>query len=509
MGYAHAHGILHRDVKPSNLLLDREGNVWISDFGLAKQLESDNLTSTGDIVGTLRYMAPEQFNGSADHRSDVYSLGLTLHELLTLQPAFDESQQGRLIHQKTQGAAPRLRSRNAAIPADLETIVLKACATDPAHRYPSASELAADLHRFLEERPISARRTGIGERMWRWCRRNPAMALSSGTAIALLILVAVVAVMGNVNTTAALRAAERAKGEAVDARQRAENNLNLAIEAFESIFENIATRGVPQSLELEYEDDAAPRFESVLTDADAELLNRLLTFYEQFARQNHSDLQLRAKTAAAHHRIGQIHQRLGHFEEASKSYRDAQAIYESLLDNQPQQVDLVIAKARLLNDQGILLSTNMQPFDEVIQRHLQAVKFLSSQTPAVASLAKVRYELARSHDLAGSVVSRNRFADLSLAGTGGPPGPLAPGPPGPIPNNPLSPGPPRKTAESLGENPLPWPKPPRGRGPFGAGPAAGKQRPRRGPLTPGLLRGGPESGPPLGGALGAQFDWVH
>ena len=152
MEYAHRHGVLHRDVKPSNLLLDHEGIVWVADFGLAKHEDSDALTKTGDIVGTLRYMAPEQFHDQVTNRSDVYSLGLTLYEMLTLTPMFGDSKQGPLLKNKTDGTFALPRSINPQIPADLETITLKASATDPAHRYRSAAEMAEDLDRYLDER---------------------------------------------------------------------------------------------------------------------------------------------------------------------------------------------------------------------------------------------------------------------------------------------------------------------------------------------------------------------
>ncbi len=476
LDYAHLHGILHRDVKPSNLLLDQEGNVWITDFGLAKHVESDDLTKSGDIVGTLRYMAPEQFDGMTDRRSDIYSLGVTLCEMLTLEPAFGETQQGRLIQQKMQGATPQPRSRNPHIPRDLETIVLKAVAADPQHRYPSAGELAADLQRFLEERPVAAARTRPLARFWRWCRRNPAIAISSGTAVLLLIAVAVVAVVSDVTTRAALLATQQAQSAAVAAQQRAESNLNLAIEAFDGIFDNIATRGIPQSLELEYEDQAAPRFQSVLTEADADLLRQLLTFYKQFAEQNSSDLELRAKIATAHHRIGQIHQRLGHVEDARISFREAAAIYDQLLEEHPRQVEAILAKARLLNDHGVLLGENMWPWDEVVALHRQAIQFLTDQPAGVANTAVVRYELARAHDLAGSVLFRGDFADLEMTAGAGSPGvgPLGVGPPGGASGGqwPLTP-PKRKP------NPGAWPwlngqGPPRRGGPDGWSVRAGR-----------------------------------
>ena len=176
LAYAHAQGICHRDIKPSNLLLDACGIVWIADFGLAKAEngEAEGLTHTGDVVGTLRYMAPERFNGRADARSDVYALGVTLYEMLTLRPAFAESDRLKLIERISNGAVPKPRSIDPRIPSDMETIVLKAMASEPGERYASAEALAEDLERFLADRTILARRSSTRERAWRWCRRNPA-----------------------------------------------------------------------------------------------------------------------------------------------------------------------------------------------------------------------------------------------------------------------------------------------------------------------------------------------
>ena len=279
LDYAHRHGVVHRDIKPSNLLIDVEGNAWITDFGLAKHREHGDLTRSGDVVGTLRYMAPEQFFGKADLRVDIYGLGVTLYELLTLRPAFPDTQQAALFRQKTTASPVAPRRINRRIPRDLETIVLKASAPEASRRYGTAGEFAADLQRFLEDRPIHARRSTPQERLWRWCRRNPAMALSSGTALVLLIAVFIVGVVGHLNTKAALTQAQQA-------RKQAETNLNLAINALEDIFDKIARRGVPQSLQLEFEDVDAPQFQTVLTDADADLLRNLLGFYGEFARQN-------------------------------------------------------------------------------------------------------------------------------------------------------------------------------------------------------------------------------
>jgi serine/threonine protein kinase/WD40 repeat protein len=193
--YAHRQGILHRDIKPSNLLLDTTGTVWVTDFGLAKADDHQDLTHTGDILGTLRYMPPEAFDGKTVARSDVYALGLTLYELLAFRPAFEEKDRNRLIKQVTNGEPGRLDRLNREIPRDLVTIVHKAIERDLGHRYGTAGELEADLQRFLEDEPIQARRQSPLERTVRWARRNPGMAVLGGVLTAVLLLVSVVSLL--------------------------------------------------------------------------------------------------------------------------------------------------------------------------------------------------------------------------------------------------------------------------------------------------------------------------
>ncbi len=191
LDYAHREGVIHRDIKPSNLLLDLDGRVWVTDFGLAKT-DGDALTQSGDLVGTIRYMAPERFRCWSDPRSDVYSLGLTLYEMLVLRPAFDTSDHALLVQQVLNAEPPRLRKLDPQIPRDLRTIVAKAIEKEPARRYQSAAELASDLQRFLEDRPILARQTTAGERAWRWCKRNRGVA-AFAAAFVLALLVGLVA----------------------------------------------------------------------------------------------------------------------------------------------------------------------------------------------------------------------------------------------------------------------------------------------------------------------------
>jgi tetratricopeptide (TPR) repeat protein len=188
--YAAGQGVLHRDVKPSNLLLDVWGTVWLTDFGLAAATGTPDLTNTGDLLGTLRYMAPERFEGRADARSDVYSLGLTLYEVLALRPAFGGDKRAELVRQITTAGVPRLNKLDPRLPRDLVTIVHKATARDPADRYQTAGALGDDLRRFLDGRSIVARRSSVLERTWRWCRRNPTIAGLLAALLALFLLTA-------------------------------------------------------------------------------------------------------------------------------------------------------------------------------------------------------------------------------------------------------------------------------------------------------------------------------
>ena len=179
LDHAHQTGIVHRDVKPGNLLLDGRGNVWVADFGLAHfQHGEGSLTATGDLVGTLRYMSPEQALGKRapiDHRTDVYSLGATLYELLTLRPAFEGTDRQELLRQIAleEPKPPRRIVRTA--PAELEIIVLKAMAKNAAERYGTAQEMADDLRRFLGDKPIRARRPTLIQRLRKWRRRHKAI----------------------------------------------------------------------------------------------------------------------------------------------------------------------------------------------------------------------------------------------------------------------------------------------------------------------------------------------
>ncbi|HKB04224.1 MAG TPA: protein kinase, partial [Gemmataceae bacterium] len=247
LDYAHKQGILHRDIKPSNLLLDLHGVVWVTDFGLAKAADQEDLTHTGDVLGTLRYMPPEAFEGKSEARSDVYSLGLTMYELLTLRPAYDERKKEQLVKQVTTTDPPRLGTLNRAIPRDLQTIVHKAIEKHPDHRYKSAADLAADLRRFLADQTILARRVSPTERFARWCKRNPTVAALTA---AVFLLVTSVALVSSVLALRIEQKAREAQAEADRANDEADRK-ELALQAEAAERDRANQEAARKSLALE------------------------------------------------------------------------------------------------------------------------------------------------------------------------------------------------------------------------------------------------------------------
>lgn len=187
LAYAHAHGVLHRDVKPANVLVDRAGHASLADFGLCKVEGDQTLTREGDIVGTLRYMPPEALEGRFDARGDVYGLGLVLHELVTGRPAFSAEDRHSMLHQVLHVEPPRLRALAPEAPADLERIVTKAISKVPEERYPGAAAFAEDLDALLTGKPVRARRPSPFYLLALFVRRN--RALSATVLVAVLTLI--------------------------------------------------------------------------------------------------------------------------------------------------------------------------------------------------------------------------------------------------------------------------------------------------------------------------------
>jgi serine/threonine protein kinase/WD40 repeat protein len=224
LAYAHQRGITHRDIKPANLLLDEQGVLWITDFGLARRVADPSLTVTGAVLGTPRYMSPEQAEAARkpiDHRTDIYSLGATLYELVTRQPPFNGKTPVDVLLQVIEREPMAPRRLEPAVPRDLDTIIVKAMAKRAEDRYQMAAEMAEDLRRFLAKEPIKARRIGPVGRLARWSRRNPVVA-------SLLITVALTLVAGTAGSMwFAFEAAEQAQ-DAIDKRNRAWTSEEIA-----------------------------------------------------------------------------------------------------------------------------------------------------------------------------------------------------------------------------------------------------------------------------------------
>lgn len=427
--YAHEHGVLHRDIKPSNLLMDKQGTVWITDFGLAKFDDHDGITRTGDMVGTLRYMSPEQFSGDGDARSDVCSLGLTLFELLTLRPAYSETRSAPLMKLKTEQPPPSPRKVDSTIPRDLDTIVLKACAVDAKHRYQTAGDFREDLIRFVDGRPINARRASLLEQTWRWSKRNPLIASLASLSIALLICVAVVSVIANQMTRTALNqkqqefkraeeskiTAQRALETAKTQKELADANFSVAIRAFEEIMENISRRGIPHGIAVEVEKEEIRSFETSLTSSDVEVLETLLSFFAQFAEQNKADLTY--QSAMAYKRVAEIQQSLGRLVEAEQTFEQAIESFRNLDLSKLSRIENDLIQMRILNELAYCANRrgDFAAAESALSRGKTIYLACKNTTPSI------KLEYARSCNILTSMYTRVGYVVNQRAITNPPP----------------------------------------------------------------------------------------
>jgi serine/threonine protein kinase len=336
LDHAHHQGIVHRDIKPANLLVDVHSNLWITDFGLAQFQTDARLTQTGDLVGTLRYMSPEQAMAQRpliDHRTDIYSLGATLYELLTLQPAIDGQERLELLR-KIEFEEPKPpRRHNNALPPELELIVLKALEKDPTQRYGTAKELADDLRRFLEDRPVSARRPTLWQRANKWARRHKSVvrAFSLGLALAVVVLA--------VSTLLVWRAyrAEAEQRQLADAHLReAREQRRQARQAVDTMYLEVAQKWLenqPQKSELQ-----------------KQFLEKVLHYYQAFAEAEGEDEDAQFDKATAYLSVSQLLiSSVGTGDQAQAPLRKAIAILEELADKSSDKGVYTLKLAQGLN----------------------------------------------------------------------------------------------------------------------------------------------------------------
>ncbi len=386
--HAHECGVIHRDVKPSNLLLDRNGKLWVTDFGLARMQSDSGVTMTGDVVGTLRYMSPEQAAGATgmiDARADVYSLGATLYEMLTLRPAHSgDNRQQVLRHIEMREPTPP-RSINPAIPLDLETIVLRALAKSRDERYLSAQALADDLRRFLEGRPTLAQRPTALDRAAKWALRHRAAVL---VAAGVLFVLATVSIGAAVKIAQQKERAEAALVEERDSRAAAERSYKQAREVVDQYGSGFAA-------ELATLPNAGP--------LRRRLLATTLAYYRQFIEQSADDPRLERDLATVCFKAAAIAESLGERRDALDLCRQAIETFDRLVEHVPGDAQLALERARCQSSLAMLLAGDgdvdaaLDAYAKSIADHQSLVEGSTERTAgvdeAVRSLADVQSQM--------------------------------------------------------------------------------------------------------------------
>jgi len=339
--HAHEYGVVHRDIKPSNLMVDSNAKLWVADFGLARIQNSPGITMTGDVVGTLRYMSPEQAAGQhalVDTRTDIYGLGATLYELLTLQPAFPGEDRHAILRDIETKEPVSLRTINPAIPVDLETIVLQAMSKSRDSRYATAAAFAEDLQRFLDGKPTLARRPTVIDRTAKWVRRHRNMvALAAGFLVMLTLG----------STGATLKIASEQQRTKI-ALVEAEQNLVRAEEHFAQARRVVDRFGIQLADQLQ-ETPGTERLRQ-------QLLVETLKYYREFAQHIEGDLDVQDQLAMTHLKTGVVTAKLGANRKALAEYQSAQQILEKLIAQDPGNAHLQSQLALARNNMALLFA---------------------------------------------------------------------------------------------------------------------------------------------------------
>ncbi len=323
--HAHQRGILHRDIKPGNVILDDRSEPHVTDFGLAKRVQADSeLTQSGAILGTPAYMAPEQASGKrgmVTTVTDVYGLGAILYALLTGRAPFGGESPVETLERVREWKPESPAKLNPRVPRDLETITLKCLEKEPARRYASAEAVADDLRRFLSGESILARPVWLATRAWMWCKRKPALAgMALANLLGLLLIVC---------TTAAMMVVEQLRRQEFVIRKEAESNFKMAQTAVADYLTSVSENTL---LKEQDSDD--------IRGLRKELLKNALKYYERFVNGRSNDPALREQLADAYFRVGEITGEIDTRERAIDAFRKAQTIWESLIKANPEKDEL-------------------------------------------------------------------------------------------------------------------------------------------------------------------------
>ena len=369
--HAHECGIIHRDVKPSNLLLDLQGNLWVADFGLARCGTDPSLTSTGGLLGTVRYMSPEQAAGKhalIDHRTDVYSLGISLYEMCTLRDAFPGNDRQLILRQIIQDDPPAPRKLRPSIPTDLETIILKATAKPREQRYGTAQELAEDLRRFVQGKPIRARRATVADRIRKWARRHRSLVRSSLILAALAVVILAVA---TVRIADALRESEFQ-------RRKAEQWYGQARHVLDDLAKHHAQRL------KDY-----PEMESLRQ----ELLRDSIRYYKNFIRGVDDESTVRRDLALTWFRLGKLLEEVPSIPDARDAYETARRLLEEQTAECPGDAEVQADLALCRNNLAYLFNESGNP-SEARAGYQAAIAIQQRLAEGFPEVDRFRFELA-------------------------------------------------------------------------------------------------------------------
>jgi tetratricopeptide (TPR) repeat protein len=399
--HAHGRGVVHRDIKPGNLMIDREGHLWITDFGLAHMESAATLTASGHLVGTLRYMSPEQAHGrreAVDYRTDIYSLGATLYELATLAPVFDGTGREKLLRQIADAEPPKPRTVNRSVPVDLETILLRSLEKNSSDRYTSARELAEDLRRFVADRPILARPSGLASQAVKWARRHTRLLATVAVGLAFAVAglgTALAWVMSERNAARLAAAGERHQAKLADEARRESDRRLVAVEReAKRADDNVdKAHAAIESLLSRVSEDSLfklPRANAVRKSflEDAVALN-----LELLAENPTSELS-RYRVALAQQRLGRLYRLLGEYTKAVEAYEKAIQGLDSLAREFADNGKYSQALVRTHGSFGLFVLHRMDQ-DEQAEQHLrEAVTIAAALAERFPEVAEYRNDRA-------------------------------------------------------------------------------------------------------------------